>query len=210
MGLPEAFRQALLSSMSLKWDVVGNCRTEGLRRLRVAAHFIEHQQPRPQFEALLQIVGHHENRHFVRIPEFEDQPMHVGGDPRIERAERLVEQQDFGLADHGLGDRETLLHAARQLRGELIGCACEPDRLEQWQRLIERAPTPRAIQSAQQRRTLQFKPQQQVLQHRQMRKQGIPLKHDAAIGSRLAGQWRTVDEKLTISVAKQITRYIQF
>jgi hypothetical protein len=37
-------------------------------------------------------------------------------DPRIQRAERLVEQQDPRLAEGRLRDGEPLLHAARELR----------------------------------------------------------------------------------------------
>jgi hypothetical protein len=43
--------------------------------------------------------------------------VHILPDAWIERAERLVEQQDTRPLDQRLGDREALLHAARHLRG---------------------------------------------------------------------------------------------
>jgi hypothetical protein len=38
----------------------------------------------------------------------------------VERAERLVHQQDIGIEGQRAGDRGALLHAARQLPGELL------------------------------------------------------------------------------------------
>ncbi len=57
--------------------------------------------------------------------------MHVGGDAGIERAEGFVEQQDLRFADHGLRNRQSLLHAARELRRILVARGVKPDRFQQ-------------------------------------------------------------------------------
>jgi hypothetical protein len=44
-----------------------------------------------------------------------DELVHVQPHAGIERAERLVQQQDARPLDQGLGDRQALLHAARHL-----------------------------------------------------------------------------------------------
>ena len=52
---------------------------------------------------------------------------HVAGH-RVERAERLVHQQDVGVLGEGPGQRAALAHAARQLVGTLVGEAAEVHR----------------------------------------------------------------------------------
>ena len=49
----------------------------------------------------------------------------------VERAERLVEQQDLGLDDQRPGDGDPLAHAARQLRGPGVLEALEADQLDE-------------------------------------------------------------------------------
>jgi hypothetical protein len=55
------------------------------------AHFVEHEEPRSQLEALLHIVRDHEDGHLVRRPQLDDQAMHVRRDAWIQRAERLIQ-----------------------------------------------------------------------------------------------------------------------
>ena len=70
------------------------------------------------------------------------QPKILQHDPKllaregIERAERLVEQQQFRLMDQRAAERRALLHAAGQLPGVMIGEAVEPDDREQFARLL--------------------------------------------------------------------------
>ena len=45
----------------------------------------------------------------------------------VERAERLVEQQDLGIVGERAGDRHALLHAARELLGVVVLEAAQAD-----------------------------------------------------------------------------------
>ena len=56
----------------------------------------------------------------------------------VERAQRLVEQQDVGLEDDGAGQRHALLLAARELRRPAILQALEPHQLQRLERLAAR------------------------------------------------------------------------
>ena len=49
---------------------------------------------------------------------------------RVEVGERLVEQQQLGLVQHGAADRHALDHAARERAHRLVGAARQPDRVE--------------------------------------------------------------------------------
>ena len=50
---------------------------------------------------------------------------------RVERRERLVEQQHAGLDREGAGERDALLHAAGELVRVAVDRVAEPDELEQ-------------------------------------------------------------------------------
>src|SRR3546814_2342400 len=45
----------------------------------------------------------------------------VGGDDGVESGRRLVQEQDVGIERQRAGEAGALAHAARQLRGELMG-----------------------------------------------------------------------------------------
>ena len=68
------------------------------------------------------------------LPVFVPQPQqllieHVAHD-LVERAERLVHQQQVGIERQRARDRGALLHAARQLPGKLVAEAGEVDEFE--------------------------------------------------------------------------------
>ncbi len=86
-----------------------------MRRLRVVADFVEHQQAGREAEALCQIVGDHENGQPVLLPQLGNQLMHVLANTGIERAKRFIEQQHARLHHQRLRNGQTLLHAAREL-----------------------------------------------------------------------------------------------
>ena len=65
-------------------------------------------------------------------------------DDLVERAERLVHQQDVGVEGQRPGDRGALLHAARELPGIFLLEAGEVDELE---RAARRAPRARRRRS---------------------------------------------------------------
>ena len=50
---------------------------------------------------------------------------------RVERAERLVHQQEFGVVGQHARDRHALLHAARQLVRIAVGEALQADHLDE-------------------------------------------------------------------------------
>src|SRR6202171_3844926 len=72
------------------------------------------------------------------LAELQDQVAHVLATDRIQAAHRLVEDDDAGVADQRLRDRETLHHALGELADRAVGAAHQPHPLEQL-----RGPFPR-------------------------------------------------------------------
>src|SRR5581483_5903140 len=74
----------------------------------------QHQHAVGEDQRLVDVVGDQQHRGAVPAPQPQHQRVH--GDPgqRVERAERLVEQQQAGLADQGAGERGALRLAAGQ------------------------------------------------------------------------------------------------
>ena len=66
---------------------------------------------------------------FVARPELQQLGIEVVADDLVERAERLVHQQQVGIEGQRAGDRGALLHAARQLPGKFLLEAGEVDQL---------------------------------------------------------------------------------
>ncbi|GAB4000120.1 hypothetical protein GCM10029992_31040 [Glycomyces albus] len=60
----------------------------------------------------------------------EELVLHVLADERVERAERLVHQQDLGVGRQGAGQADALLHAARELHGQLVLLTAQADHLD--------------------------------------------------------------------------------
>ena len=70
-----------------------------------------------------------------RLPDAQQLLVHVLAGDLVERAERLVHQQDLRPRDERPRDRDPLPHPARQLPGIGLLEAAEPDQLEQRQRV---------------------------------------------------------------------------
>ena len=68
----------------------------------------------------------------------------------VEAVDRLVEEQDSGIAEQRAGDAEPLAHAERELPGPLVGHGGEPDEVEH---LVDR-PAGMSLVWARQRRWL--------------------------------------------------------
>jgi len=64
---------------------------------------------------------------FLLEPDALQKLLHFDPGQRIERAKRLVENQDARLADERAGERHTLLLAAGQHQGPFIGAVGEAD-----------------------------------------------------------------------------------
>ena len=68
-----------------------------------------------ELQRLRQVVGD-EHRRLAQLPLQPDHlVLHVPPDQRVERGERLVEQQDLGVVGQGPGQADPLLHAAAEL-----------------------------------------------------------------------------------------------
>ena len=68
----------------------------------------EHHHAVREQDRLVDVVGDVQHRHVPAGPQFVQQPVHLEPGQRVERAERLVEQEEVGLADQGAGQRDPL------------------------------------------------------------------------------------------------------
>ena len=82
------------------------------RRMRPS---VEHEDPVGEHDRLVDVVGDEQDRRAVARAQVAQQGVHPDAGERVERAERLVEQQQLGVADQRPGQRDALLLAAGQL-----------------------------------------------------------------------------------------------
>ena len=87
-------------------------RVDGLDAPGRGAH---HHDAIRQRDGLFQVVGHEHHRAPQLGPDLEQVVLHEIARLHVERAERLVHQDDLGVVDHRHGQRHPLAHAARQL-----------------------------------------------------------------------------------------------
>jgi len=156
--------------------------------LRVVPHLVEGQHPGAELERLLEVVGDHEDGHSGLAPQPQHQRVHVVADAGVEGAERLVEQQDARLDDQRLGDRQPLLHPARERRGQGIPHVAEADGLERRLSLLEGQPAGPAEQEAGAPTAEEFETQDHVADHREVGEDRVALEDDAPVGRRLGRQ----------------------
>ena len=90
----------------------------------------------------------------------------------VERAERLVHQQDVGFQAERARQRRALAHAAGQLSRKMLGEAVEADRFQR---------TARALVPFGLRHALKLHAEHDVLEHRVPRKQRVLLEHEGEI-----------------------------
>ena len=103
-----------------------------------------------QRDRLLQVVGDEQHGLAVAGPQLEQQVAHDLARLGIERPERLVHQQDLGVADQHLGEAHALPLPARELVGIAVAEGAQPDALEPRLRLLQRLAaraTPRDLQA---------------------------------------------------------------
>ena len=74
-----------------------------------------HDHPVRQIHGLGDVVGHVHHGLSGFAPHVGQQPLHVVAGERIERGERLVHQQHGRIVGKRTGDRDALLHAAREM-----------------------------------------------------------------------------------------------
>ena len=70
----------------------------------------------------------------------EQEVLHAQTRQRIQRAERLVQEEDLGIAGEGARERCALRHAARDLPRPAVGRRLEPDEREQLPHAVPRGP----------------------------------------------------------------------
>ena len=125
-----------------------------------------------QRDRLLQIVGDEQHRLAVGVPQFQQQIAHDLPGLGVERAERLVHQQDFRVADQHLRQADALALAARQHVRIAAGEGAEADRGQ---------PALRPFQRLSARRALDLQPDGDVVDRGLPGKQRIGLKQVAGV-----------------------------
>jgi hypothetical protein len=88
-------------------------------------------------------MGHEDEGDAERLLQRLQFLLHLFAQLQIERAERLVEQQDLGLVDQRPGERHALPLAAGKLRGFARAVAGQPTMPSASSRLVARSPSPR-------------------------------------------------------------------
>src|SRR5215472_8749905 len=132
------------------------------------------------------VVGHVDNRLARRPPHLGKEPLHLIACQRIERRERLVHKQHRGIVSERAGDRDPLLHAAREMMRIGAGEILKLDEAELFEsdRLAFRLRPP-----------FHFQPEGDIAER------GAPgkelreiLEYDAAVGDKnLATMFKSVD-----------------
>src|SRR6185312_14909674 len=134
-----------------------------------------HQHAPRQVDGFVDIVGDHDNGLARRLPQPQQFVLHRLAREGIERAKWLVEQEDLGIIGERTGDRDALLHAARQLARKAMLEALQADGADEaFDDLFALRPWHPA----------HLEPVADVLRHGQPGKQRIFLEHDAAVDAR--------------------------
>ena len=134
------------------------------------------RDPVSQAECLREIVRDEHRRLADLLLESHDLVLHVTPDERIESAERLVVEHHLRVAREGARDADALLHAARQLIGELVRGVLEPHEAQD----LLRALVPFALAHP-----LHLEAEGDVVDHAPMREQAEVLEDH---GDRVAAQ----------------------
>src|SRR5688572_27425334 len=119
-------------------------------------------------DRLVDVVRDEEHRLAVGLPDAEQELLHQSARLVVERAERLVEEEDLRIVGERTGERCALLHAARELLRVVIFEAFEADLGDQCIGLLRCGPGS----------------EQDIVPNAQPRKQRIGLEHHAAIRTR--------------------------
>ena len=157
-------------------QVDGDFRTDPAGIGREQQHPVAHQ------DRFLDIVGDQDDaldRQFAVAPQLDQVGAQIFRGQNVERAERLVHQQNIGMHHHGAGEADALAHAAGQFARIGAFITVKPDQIDGGKR-------PCADFGLGQAQCL--KPQFHILQHRQPGKQGKALKyHGDALGRAFDG-----------------------
>ena len=131
------------------------------------------------------------------VPNTPHEHVNVGTYAGIECAEGLIEKQDFWPPHQGLRQRQTLLHATGKC-GRIFGFVTrKADGIEKRARFLFRLPAFDAEELAERTTFLELPSDDDIAEHGQMRKDGVALKHDAAVRIGFGLQWRAADFDMT-------------
>ena len=125
-----------------------------------------------QVDRLGHVVRHEQDRVVLGPRHVEQQSLHLPARVRIERAERLVHQDDARLVDERASDRHALLHPAGEVLREVVRELVEADRLQ---------VADRALAALRLRHALPLEAVFHVVAHRQPAERRVGLEHHAAV-----------------------------
>ena len=146
----------------------------------------EHDDAVGEEQRLLDVMRHQQRGKALALPERDELGLHGDARQRIELAERLVEDQDFGIVHQRARQRDALRHAARKLMRIGVAECRQADEIE---RRIDALPL--ALQDA-----LRLQPerdivpdrspwkQRRVLKHHDARRDAVPLMRIAVLAQR--------------------------
>ena len=133
-----------------------------------------------QQQRLVHVVGHQHDRLLLLAPDGFDFVLQFGARQRIERRQRLVEQQEFRIHRERARHGHALAHAARELRGTPVGGVCQAHHAH----VLFRARAPLGLVFLGKHR---IDRQRHVFEHREPGHQRVALEHQAAIRARRTG-----------------------
>ena len=113
----------MLGSLLSKRDVDDGLDAAGPRR--------HHRHAVGEIDRLLHVVGDEDHGLGRALPDAEQLGLHQAARLGVERAERLVHQQDLRVDGERARDRGALLHAAGELRGIAVLEAGEADEVDE-------------------------------------------------------------------------------
>src|SRR5262249_11960726 len=140
-----------------------------------------HEHALGQVDRLVDVMGDHHDGLAGCLPQAQQFVLHHLARLGVERAERLIQQQDLWIVSKRAGDRHALFHAARQFARKTVLEALQPDGAD---KSLDGLFAPLA------RRSAHLEAVADILRDGQPRKERILLEDDAAIdtwaGHRLA------------------------
>src|SRR3712207_2676325 len=88
---------------------------------------LHYRHPVPERERLVQIVRDEDDGPLRLALDVQEEVLHVAPNERIQSAEGLVHQEYLLLGSEGTGEPDPLLHAAGELRYELVALSLQAD-----------------------------------------------------------------------------------
>ena len=110
---------------------VGRVEDDLLRRADLDDHAVLHDRDAvADADRLIEVVGDENGGLAEVLGQLAELVLQLAADQRVERAERLIHQDDFGIGGQRAGEADALLHAARELAGVALHPVAEADLAE--------------------------------------------------------------------------------